>query len=84
MDSIKGGLGKKKSQEINLNEYQKKTNTVTHKNEIRKRSFKNIINYKMFIDIARKIYYNFFIFGDDGVLELSSLKIHLNRVLNIF
>lgn len=84
MDSIKGGLIKKKFQKNNSNEYQNEINFITHKNEIRKQSFKNIINYKIFTSIARKIYYNFFIFGDDGVLELSSLKIHLNRVLNTF
>lgn len=84
MDSIKGGLRKKKFQKNNSNEYQNEINFITHKNEIRKQSFKNIINYKIFTSIARKIYYNVFIFGDDGVLELSSLKIHLNRVLNTF
>jgi len=84
MDTIKEGLRKKKFQKNNSNEYQNEINFITHKNETRKQSFKNIINYKIFTSIARKIYYNFFIFGDDGVLELSSLKIYLNRVLNTF
>jgi len=84
MDSIKGGLIKKKIQKNSSNEYQNEINFITHKNEIKKQSFKDIINYKTFTSIARKIYYNFFIFGDDGVIELSSLKIHLNRVLNTF
>jgi len=81
IDSIKGELIKKKIQEINLNEYLDEINIIKHKNNVNKQSFKNIINYKMFINIARKIYNNFFIFGDDGIFELSSLKIHLNRVL---
>jgi hypothetical protein len=84
MDYIKGELGKKKFQKNNSNEYQNEINFITHRNEIRKQSFKKIINYKMLTSIARKIYYNFFLSGDDGVLELSSLKIHLNRVLNTF
>jgi len=84
MDSIERRLRKKIFQKNNSNEYQNKINFTTHRKKISKQSFKNIINYKIFINIAKKIYFSFFIFGDDGVFELSSLKIHLNRVLDAF
>jgi len=36
----------------------------------------------MIYRLIRKIYNNLFIFGDDGVLEVPSLKIHLSKIIN--
>ena len=78
---IKEKLRNKKSKKIYLNECQDKKNNIQHRNVIKKYIFKNRINYIPFINIAKKIYNFFFIFGDDGIFELPSLKIHLSRVL---
>jgi len=84
MNSIKKELTKNKTEKVNLHEYHDENNIIKHRSKIKKRFIKYLLNYKIFTSMVRKIYYNFFIFGDDGVLELSSLKIHLSRVLNTF
>lgn len=81
LNIIKEKLRNKKSIKIYLNEYQNKKNNIQHRNEIKKNIFKNRINCIPLINIAKKIYNFFFIFGDDGIFELPSLKIHLSRVL---
>jgi len=47
-----------------------------------KKSFKNLIWSKMIYRLMRKIYNNLFIFGDDGILEVPSLKKHLSKIIN--
>ncbi|GAH74579.1 unnamed protein product [marine sediment metagenome] len=81
-DFKKEKIKKKKSKEIysydlKINDYISK-----NKNGAKKKLFKNLIWSKMIYKLMRKIYNNLFIFGDDGILEVPSLKKHLNKIIN--
>ena len=84
MDSIKKELTKNKTEKVNLHEYHDENNIIKHRSKIRKGSIKYILNYKIIYNLVKNIYNNLFIFDDDGVLEISSLKKHLNRIFNKF
>jgi len=82
IDFIKEKIKKKKSKEIYSYDLQINNDITKNKNRAKKRSFKNLTWGKIIYRLMRKVYNNFFIFGDDGILEIPSLKKHLNRIIN--
>jgi len=82
IDFIKEKIKKKKSKEIYSYDLQTNNDISKNKNGAKKRSFKNLIWSKMIYRLIRKIYNNLFIFGDDGILEIPSLKKHLSKIID--
>lgn len=84
IDLIKEELRKNKSKKMNLYEYHDENNIIKQKRKIIKWSFKDVLSCKIIYNLARNIYNNLFIFGDDGIVEIPSLKKHLDEVFNEF
>lgn len=84
IDLIKEELRKNKPKKMNLYEYHDENNIIKQKRKIIKWSFKDVLSCKIIYNLARNIYNNLFIFGDDGIVEIPSLKKHLDEVFNEF
>lgn len=83
-DFKKEQMIKKNSKEVFS--YDLKINHDISKDEMEEKKglTKNLIWSKIIYRLIRKIYNNLFIFGDDGILEVPSLKKHLSKIVNDF
>ena len=82
IDFKKEKIKKEKSEEIYSYDLQINDYISKNKNGAKKKSFKNLIWSKIIYRLMRKIYNNLFFFGDDGILEVPSLKKHLGKIIN--
>ena len=75
---------KQKSKDINTYDIKINKSISKNKNREEKKSIKDLIWRKIIYRLIRKIYNNLFFFGDEGILEIPSLKKHLSKIINNF
>jgi len=81
-DFRKEQMIKKNSKEVFSHDLKINHDISKDKREEKKGLTKKIIWSKIIYRLIRKIYNNLFIFGDDGILEIFSLKKHLRKIID--